>query len=89
MSELLTATAVLQQVEQGELHLHADVDLYLDEVQVPEAFGETVTAAHLLTHTAGMGLAGQLVEGVSGEAFADYVTAHILDPLGMTRSTYG
>jgi CubicO group peptidase (beta-lactamase class C family) len=133
VSKLLTATAVMQQVERGHLDLHADVNDYLDDVQVPEAFGEPVTAAHLLTHTAGfaehyllgsmtsepgqaaplaeslsplperirppgvahqydnigMALAGHLVERASGESFEDYVTANILDPLGMERSTYG
>jgi CubicO group peptidase (beta-lactamase class C family) len=133
VSKLLTATAVMQQVEQGQLDLDADVNTYLADMDVPEAFGEPVTAAHLLTHTAGfaeryllgsmtsqpdqadplvdslsplperirppgtahqydnigMALAGHLVERVSGDRFGDYVTAHILEPLGMTRSTYG
>jgi CubicO group peptidase (beta-lactamase class C family) len=53
VSKLVTATAVMQQVEQGRLDLQADVNTYLADVQVPEAFGEPVTAAHLLTHTAG------------------------------------
>jgi CubicO group peptidase (beta-lactamase class C family) len=133
VSKLLTATAVMQQVEQGRLDLHADVDTYLTEVRVPEAFGQPVTPAHLLTHTAGfaehyllgsmtsqpgqvaplaeilsplpervrppgvahqydnigMALAGHLVEVASGDTFEDYVTAQILEPLGMTRSSYG
>ncbi|HRK71089.1 MAG TPA: serine hydrolase domain-containing protein [Micropepsaceae bacterium] len=37
----------------------------------------------------GFALAGLLVETVSGEAYADYVTRHILAPLGMTRSHIG
>ncbi len=133
VSKLLTATAVMQQVEQGHLDLHADVNTYLADVHVPEAFGEPVTTAHLLTHTAGfaeryllgsmtsqpgqaeplaeslsplpervrppgvahqydnigMALAGHLVERTSGESFEYYATANILEPLGMTRSTYG
>jgi CubicO group peptidase (beta-lactamase class C family) len=133
VSKLLTATAVMQQVERGTLDLDQDVNTYLSDVQVPEAFGEPVTTAHLLTHTAGfaeryllgsaasgpgraaplaeslsplpervrppgvahqydntgMALAGHVVERVSGEEFEEYVTRHILEPLGMTRSTYG
>ncbi len=134
VSKLLTATAVMQQVEQGALDLQADVNNHLTEFEVPDAFGEPVTAAHLLTHTAGFGeyyllgsaapgpgeadpladslsrfqpprirspgiahqydnygiaLAGHLVENLSGETFEDYVTAGILEPLGMSRSTYG
>ena len=134
VSKLLTATAVMQQVEQGALDLHADVNTYLTDVGVPDAFDEPVTAAHLLTHTGGfaehyllgsmasgpgqaepladslprfqpsrirppgvvhqydnfgMALAGHLVETVTGQSFEEYVTGHILEPLGMTRSTYG
>jgi CubicO group peptidase (beta-lactamase class C family) len=134
VSKLLTATAVMQQVEQGTLDLHTDVNDYLADLEIPDTFDEPATAAHLLTHTAGFGeyyllgsaapgpgeadpladslsrylpprirspgiahqydnygfaLAGHLVENVTGETFESYVTASILEPLGMTRSTYG
>jgi CubicO group peptidase (beta-lactamase class C family) len=36
----------------------------------------------------GAALAGYVVECVSGELFASYVQRHILDPLGMSRSTF-
>ena len=36
----------------------------------------------------GFALAGYIVERASGEAFADYVQRHILDPLGMRHSTF-
>jgi CubicO group peptidase (beta-lactamase class C family) len=134
VSKLLTATAVMQQVEQGALDLQTDVNDYLADLEIPATFPEPVTAAHLLTHTAGFGeyyllgsaapgpgeadpladslsrflpprirspgvahqydnygvaLAGHLVENVTGETFEGYVTANILEPLGMARSTYG
>jgi CubicO group peptidase (beta-lactamase class C family) len=134
VSKLLTATAVMQQVEKGALDPHADVNDYLTELEIPDTFAEPVTTAHLLTHTAGfgeyyllgsaapgpgetdpladslsrfvpprvrapgiahqydnfgMGLAGHLVENVSGETFEGYVTDNILQPLGMSRSSYG
>jgi CubicO group peptidase (beta-lactamase class C family) len=38
---------------------------------------------------AGMALAGHIIETVSGQTFEDYVTEHVLEPLGMDRSTYG
>jgi CubicO group peptidase (beta-lactamase class C family) len=36
----------------------------------------------------GYGLAGYIVERVSGERFEDYVSSHILQPLGMSQSTF-
>jgi len=134
VSKLLTATAVMQQVEEGALDLDADVNDYLADVEIPDTFPEPVTPAHLLTHTAGFGeyyllgsaapgpgesdplaeslsrflpprvrppgiahqydnfgiaLAGHLVENVTGDTFEEYVTANILERLGMSRSTYG
>jgi CubicO group peptidase (beta-lactamase class C family) len=37
----------------------------------------------------GMALAGHLVEELSGRRFDEYVAAEILQPLGMTRTTFG
>jgi CubicO group peptidase (beta-lactamase class C family) len=36
----------------------------------------------------GVTLAGYIVERISGETYASYVQRHILDPLGMRRSTF-
>ena len=36
----------------------------------------------------GYTLLGHLIEVASGETYADYMTRHILDPLGMTRSSF-
>jgi CubicO group peptidase (beta-lactamase class C family) len=36
----------------------------------------------------GYALAGYLIERASGERFEDYTAKHILEPLGMTRSTF-
>jgi CubicO group peptidase (beta-lactamase class C family) len=134
VSKLVTATAVMQQVERGRLDLDQDVTGYLEDVEVPATFAAPVTAAHLLTHTAGfaerfmvgmwasgpgraeplaeslarlapgrirppgeahqynnygMALAGHLVEVVSGRTFEEYVHEQVLEPLGMSRTTYG
>jgi CubicO group peptidase (beta-lactamase class C family) len=53
VSKLFTATAAMQLVEQGKLDLHADVNQYLEDFEIEEAFGEPVTLHHLLTHTGG------------------------------------
>ncbi len=53
VAKLFTFTAVMQLVEDGRLDLHADVNRYLTHFQVEGAYPEPVTAAHLLTHTAG------------------------------------
>ena len=53
VSKLFTATALLQLAERGRIDLNADVGRYLNPVKIDESFREPVTAAHLLTHTAG------------------------------------
>lgn len=53
VSKLFTWTAVMQAVERGLLDLDADVNRYLADFQVPDAYPQPVTLAHLLTHTAG------------------------------------
>ncbi|MBP2410324.1 serine hydrolase [Brachybacterium fresconis] len=54
IAKLFTATAVLQLVEQGELDLHADVNQYLTDLEIPETYpGHPVTLHHLLTYSAG------------------------------------
>jgi len=46
-------TAVMMMVERGLLDLDTDVNNYLKEVQVEEAFDEPVTMRHLMSHRAG------------------------------------
>ena len=53
VTKLLTWTAVMQLVEQGRLDLHADVNTYLTDFQIPATYPEPVTLFHLLTHTPG------------------------------------
>lgn len=52
LTKLFTATAVMQQVEAGNLDLDADVNRYLD-FTIPAAYPEPVTVLDLLNHTAG------------------------------------
>jgi CubicO group peptidase (beta-lactamase class C family) len=53
ISKLFTWTAVMQQIEAGKVDLDTDVNKYLKDLQVPEAYGQPVTLKHLLTHTPG------------------------------------
>jgi len=51
VSKVVSATAIMQLVERGELDLDADVQQYLDfDLDTPKG---TVTLRHLLTHTSG------------------------------------
>ncbi len=52
-SKLFTWMAVMQLVEQGKLDLDKDVNAYLENFQIKEAFEEPVTLRHIMTHTAG------------------------------------
>lgn len=52
-SKLFTWTAVMQQLEKGNLTLDADVNTYLKTFQIPDTFDEPITLKHILTHTAG------------------------------------
>lgn len=53
VSKLMTWTAVMQLVEEGRLEMDADVNVYLDEFQIPDTFPQPITLTHLLTHTPG------------------------------------
>jgi CubicO group peptidase (beta-lactamase class C family) len=53
VGKLMTATAVMQLVEEGALDLDEDVNQRLHEVRVPSTFDAPVTLRHLLSHTAG------------------------------------
>lgn len=63
VSKLATWVAVMQQVEQGKLDLHTDVNDYLESVEIPATFDEPVTLWHIMTHTAGFedGALGYLI----------------------------
>ena len=52
VSKLITATAVMQLVQDGSIDLDADIDEYLD-FTIPRNFDEPITMRHLLTHTPG------------------------------------
>jgi len=54
VSKLVTATAVMQLIEQRKLRADADVNTYLTRFQLENNFPAPVTVANLLTHTSGL-----------------------------------
>ncbi|GAA2084365.1 hypothetical protein GCM10009801_45470 [Streptomyces albiaxialis] len=65
-AKVFTAMAVLRLAESGKLHLRADVNRYLDDVEIEDTYpGRPVTARHLLTHTAGFdnAIVGRAADG--------------------------
>ena len=67
ISKAFTWTAVMQLVERGTLDLDTDVNEYLTQFQIPDAFGAPVTLRHILSHTAGF------EDGGAGYLYADGV----------------
>ncbi len=65
VSKLFTWTAVMQLVEAGRLDLDAPVADYVDQFELPDAFGIPLTLTHLMTHAPG------LEDGAAGFLFAD------------------
>lgn len=55
ISKTITATAIMQLVEQGKIDLDAPVTEYLPYFQLDDVRYETITVRHLLTHTSGLG----------------------------------
>lgn len=53
ISKLFTWIAVLQQVEQGNLSLDADINRYLTSFSIPDTYAEPVTLRSLMSHTPG------------------------------------
>lgn len=53
ITKSVTATAVMQLVEQGKINLNDDITAYMPEVKIANNTGSPVTIEHLLTHTTG------------------------------------
>lgn len=53
VSKLLTATAVMQQYEEGKIDLGSDVNEYLNDFKIEDTYEEPITMKSLLTHTSG------------------------------------
>lgn len=53
VSKLFVWTAIMQLYEEGQLELDADVNSYLSEFQIPEAYDKPITLKDIMTHSAG------------------------------------
>jgi len=79
VSKLFVWTAVMQQVEQGNLALDTDVNEYLD-FTIPDTYPEPITLNHLLTHTPGFEDMGQDLFKLSAaemNPLDEYLKTHI------------
>ncbi len=78
VSKTFTWTAVMMLAERGQLDLDADVNQYLTELQIPEAFGAPVTLRHLMSHRAGFEDTLQLftVRDDDPRSLAELLAAH-------------
>ncbi|WP_052423632.1 serine hydrolase domain-containing protein [Nonomuraea candida] len=94
VAKLITATAVLQLVEQGRIDLDTDVNEYLTKFKIDDSYpGRPVTMAHLLTHSAGFA-GGDFGTGAAtprdvhelGSHLADHQPSRIRPP--GTRAVY-
>jgi CubicO group peptidase (beta-lactamase class C family) len=54
ITKAVTATAVMQLVERGQVDLDRDVNHYLHKVQVPATYPRPITVRDLLDHTSGL-----------------------------------
>ncbi len=132
VSKLFVWTTVMQLVEEGLLDLDTDINDYLEDLEIPNAWDEPVTLAHLLTHSPGFedrvvglfsndeerlrplsellteqnparvrppgvrpsysnhgtAMAALIVETVAGKPWTEVLQERILDPLGMTSTTF-
>ena len=87
-SKLFTWTAVMQQLERGNLDLDTDVNTYLKTFQIPDTYKAPITLRHILTHTAGFedGVLGFLLNfdpenvGTIEESMAKHVPMRINKP---------
>ncbi|MEN1986072.1 serine hydrolase [Paenibacillus hubeiensis] len=53
ISKVMTATAVMQLVEQGKIDLDENIEQYLEGIPIKNQTGSPLTMRHLMTHTTG------------------------------------
>ena len=83
LRHLLTHSAGFE--EHGSLTPGTDLEAYVKNEPPAQAFAPGTTPGY---SNYGMALAGYIVQRVSGQPFEAYVREHVLEPAGMTSSTY-
>ena len=83
LRHLLTHSAGFD--EHGSLTPTTDLEAYVKNDPPAQAFAPGTTPGY---SNYGMALAGYIVQRVSGQPFETYVREHVLEPAGMTTSTY-
>ncbi|WP_253188646.1 serine hydrolase domain-containing protein [Actinomyces naeslundii] len=83
LRHLLTHSAGFE--EHGSLTPTTDLEAYVKNDPPTQAFAPGTTPGY---SNYGMALAGYIVQRVSGQPFETYVREHVLEPAGMTTSTY-
>jgi CubicO group peptidase (beta-lactamase class C family) len=74
VTKVITAMAVLQLVDEDRIALDADVNDYLERIQVPAAGYAPLTLRHLLSHTGGLDeLPGRQYDGVDPPSLATFL----------------
>ena len=97
VSKLFVWTAVMQLVEQGKLDLNADINVYLQDFQIPAAYSEPITLLDLMNHTPGfeeraLGTSARHPQNIQplGEFLASHMPARVFPPGEITAySNYG
>ena len=83
LRHLLTHSAGFD--EHGSLTPTTDLEAYVKNDPPAQVFAPGTTPGY---SNYGMALAGYIVQRVSGQPFEAYVREHVLEPAGMTSSTY-
>jgi CubicO group peptidase (beta-lactamase class C family) len=94
ITKAVTAMAVLQLVDSGDVDLDTDVNRYLKRLQVPSGAYPPLTLRHLLSHTGGLDeLPGRQFDGRDGQDLATFLRERLVRyraPGALTAySTYG
>ncbi len=87
ISKMFTWVSVMQLVAQGKLDLHADINTYLKDFQIPNTYPEPITLKNIMTHTPGfedrfVGLFGRDTASMRplGQLLAEDIPARVRKP---------